>query len=82
MDYKFEMKTNIEIYCKSNCLYCDKAKYLFNEHDASYAEHNAEMPLVIDELIERNPHARTMPQIFINNELISGYDDLVFWLIF
>ena len=34
----------------------------------------------ISELVERNPAARTMPQIFINELLIGGYTDLETWL--
>jgi glutaredoxin len=30
--------------------------------------------------MERNPAARTMPQIFINNQLIGGFTDLEAWL--
>ena len=28
------------------------------------------------ELREMNPNARTMPQVFLNGNLIGGYDDL------
>jgi glutaredoxin 3 len=28
-------------------------------------------------MMERNPLARTVPQIFINNQLIGGYTDLI-----
>jgi len=30
--------------------------------------------------MSRNPNARTMPQIFINDELIGGYTDLMEWV--
>jgi thioredoxin reductase (NADPH) len=30
--------------------------------------------------MERNPQARTMPQIYIDDELIGGYTDLEEWL--
>jgi thioredoxin reductase (NADPH) len=33
-----------------------------------------------NELLERHPAARTMPQIFINDDLIGGYTDLIAWL--
>jgi len=39
-----------------------------------------EIPEVFDTLMKRNPNARTMPQIFIDNELIGGYTDLEDWL--
>jgi len=74
------MFKNVEIYSKSNCLYCDKAKNYFTQNNISYVEHNAEIPEIFDVLMTRNPHARTMPQIFINDELIGGYTDLEDWL--
>ena len=42
--------------------------------------HDAEIPEVFDALMIRNPYARTMPQIFIDDELIGGYTDLEDWL--
>ena len=40
---------------------------------------NTEEPNILSELLQRNPNARTMPQIFINSEHIGGYQDLVVW---
>jgi glutaredoxin 3 len=74
------MFNNVEIYSKSNCLYCDKAKNYFTQNNISFVEHNVETPEVFDTLMNRNPNARTMPQIFIDNELIGGYTDLEDWL--
>jgi thioredoxin reductase (NADPH) len=28
-------------------------------------------------MMKRNPYARTLPQIFIDDELIGGYTDLI-----
>ena len=80
MAYNFLMFKNVEIYSKSNCLYCDKAKNYFSQNNIDYLEHNAEIPEVFDILMIRNPYARTMPQIFIDDELIGGYTDLVEWV--
>ena len=30
--------------------------------------------------LARNPNARTMPQIFVDDELIGGYTDLMEWI--
>jgi thioredoxin reductase (NADPH) len=30
--------------------------------------------------MSRNPNARTMPQIFVDDELIGGYTDLMEWV--
>ena len=64
------MLKNVEIYSKSNCVFCDKAKNYFKQNNVPYKEYNVEIPEVFDALITRNPNARTMPQIFIDDELI------------
>ena len=71
------MLKNVEIYSKSNCSFCDKAKYYFDQNDITYQEHNVEIPETFKILLERNPNARTMPQIFIDDKLIGGYTDLM-----
>ena len=71
------MFKNVEIYSKSNCRFCDKAKYYFDQNDITYQEHNVEIPETFKILLERNPNARTMPQIFIDDKLIGGYTDLM-----
>ena len=71
------MFKNVEIYSKSNCSFCDKAKYYFDQNDITYQEHNVEILETFKILLERNPNARTMPQIFIDNKLIGGYTDLM-----
>ena len=70
------MFEKVEIYSKSNCIFCDKAKHLFNSMNIEYVEHNAEDQATFTELMERNPAARTMPQIFINGTHVGGFDDL------
>ena len=75
------MFKNVEIYSKSNCSFCDKAKNYFAQNNIPFTAHNAEIPEIFDVLMTRNPFARTMPQIFINDELIGGYTDLEEWLI-
>ena len=71
------MFKNVEIYSKSNCSFCDKAKYYFDQNSITYQEHNVEIPETFKILLERNPNARTMPQIFIDDKLIGGYTDLM-----
>ena len=74
------MFKNVEIYSKSNCIFCDKAKHYFSQNDISYIEHNVEIAEVFEALLARNPNARTMPQIFVDDELIGGYTDLMDWI--
>jgi len=74
------MYKKVEIYTKSNCSYCEMAKQYFDSQNIEYSLHDVENAQTFKELINRNPSARTMPQIFINDQLIGGYTDLIEWL--
>ena len=74
------MYKKVEIYTKSNCSYCEMAKQYFDNQNIEYSLHDVENVETFNELLNRNPSARTMPQIFINDQLIGGYTDLIEWL--
>ncbi|MAR95324.1 MAG: hypothetical protein CMD46_03070 [Gammaproteobacteria bacterium] len=71
------MNKKVEIYSKSNCTYCDMAMKFFDSKNISYQVYKADDPIVFSEMLKRNPNARTVPQIFIDDELIGGYTDLI-----
>ena len=50
---------------------------IFDSKKISYQVYKADNAIVFNEMLERNPNARTVPQIFIDDELIGGYTDLV-----
>jgi len=67
----------IEIYSTKTCPSCKQAKQLFDSKDAEYTE------FLIDEdkdkfkeMKLRSNGARTVPQIFINDKHIGGFDAL------
>ena len=74
------MYKKVEIYTKSNCSFCEMAKQYFDSQNIRYSLHDVENVETFNELLNRNPSARTMPQIFINDQLIGGYTDLIEWL--
>ena len=63
------------IYSKNNCPYCDKAKFELRAEDVEVKNINDDQAY-FTELMERNPAARTMPQIYKGDQLIGGYDQL------
>ena len=67
---------NIEIYTKNYCPYCHRAKALLDQKGVAYQEYD----VTFDSSKEREMQARsggfTVPQIFVDNELIGGHDDL------
>ena len=66
-----------EIYSKDTCPYCDRAKALLSSKQIEYTEHKIGCDLTRDEFLERFPNARTVPQIYLDNQYIGGYDSLV-----
>ena len=71
------MAKKVEIYSKSNCSYCVMAMNFFDSKGISYKVYSADNPDIFKEMLERNPSARSVPQIFIDDILIGGYTDLV-----
>jgi len=71
------MTKKVEIYSKSNCSYCVMAMNFLDSKGISYKVYSADDPDIFDEMLKRNPKARTVPQIFIDDILIGGYTDLV-----
>lgn len=72
-----ENKAEIEIYTLDWCPYCDKAKNFLRSKGLSYTEYNIEDDKIKEEMKERTGGAKTVPQIFIDDENIGGYDDLI-----
>ena len=71
------MFEKVEIYSKSNCSYCVMAMNFFESKNVDYEVYSTDDPNIFDEMMKRNPYARTLPQIFIDDELIGGYTDLI-----
>jgi len=70
------MKNTITIYSRPSCAYCVRAKMLMNEEGLAYQEINIQQePTRRAEMIERSKRY-TVPQIFIGELAIGGYDDL------
>jgi len=77
-----------EIYTKTNCPYCVRAKNLLTERGIKYKEYMLspgfnEETLGTDQfyvtkatLLERYPEAKTVPQIWLDDEHIGGYTEL------
>jgi len=67
----------VEIYSKSDCPFCEKAKQWFKSHGYSYIEHKLETNEERAALYQKIPGARSVPQIFINDKLIGTYDQFM-----
>ena len=67
----------VEIYSKSNCPFCDKARHWFDSHGYEYTEHKMDNEEERLAFYQRVPNARSVPQIFIDDKLIGSYDDFM-----
>lgn len=66
----------IEIYTTPTCPYCHAAKSLLAEKGADYQEITVLDPSLRESMTQRAHGRRTVPQIFIDDEHIGGYDDM------
>lgn len=67
----------VEIYTKWTCGFCHRAKKLLESKGVAFEEYDISMGgPKREEMMQRKPDARTVPQIFINDQPIGGSDDL------
>ena len=64
------------IWSKYNCTYCDQAKALLTSKGIQFEEKKIGDGYTKEELLEAVPNARTVPQIFLDGELIGGFTEL------
>ena len=64
------------VWSKYQCPYCDQAKALLKSKGIEFEERKIGDGWTKEDLLEAVPTARTVPQIFINDELIGGFTEL------
>ena len=67
-----------EIYSKTNCVFCDKAKMRLAKYNPRIFM--LDQDFTREEFFQKFPNAKTFPQIIINNQHIGTYNDLDEWL--
>lgn len=67
---------NIIVYSKNYCPFCDRAKNLLNRKGAAFEERNIDGNAEELKKLMEKTGMRTLPQIFINDNLIGGFDDM------
>ena len=66
----------IEIYTTPTCPYCHAAKSLLADKGVDYTEISVLDPDVREAMTQRAHGRRTVPQIFIGDTHVGGYDDM------
>lgn len=71
------MMASVIIYTTLTCPYCVHAKELLDSKHVAYQEiHVDKNPAQLKEMIAKSGGRKTVPQIFINDQHIGGFDDL------
>jgi len=67
----------VEIYTKETCPYCFRAKALLAQKEVNFQEYKIDYDNDLREkMITRSNGGYTVPQIFINDVLVGGCDEL------
>jgi glutaredoxin 3 len=64
------------VWSKDRCTYCVQAKALLEARGIDYEERNIMQDWTREQLLEAVPTARTLPQIFLDNEYVGGFTEL------
>ncbi len=71
---------NIVIYTQNGCGYCNMAMHEFDKLNWNYTVKNIKEDMHRLSLFEQLPKVKTVPQIWINETHIGGYNELKTWL--
>jgi glutaredoxin 3 len=64
------------VWSKEQCPYCDQAKALLTQKGIEFEERKIGSGWTREDLLEAVPTARTVPQIFLNEQLVGGFQEL------
>lgn len=64
------------VWSKYQCPYCDQAKALLNSKGIQFEERKIGDGWTKEDLLEAVPTARSVPQIFLDEELVGGFTEL------
>lgn len=68
----------IEVYSTATCPYCVAAKNLLKSKGLEWVEVRIDTdPVQRDSMLTRSGGRRSVPQIFVNDQHVGGYDDLL-----
>jgi glutaredoxin 3 len=64
------------VWSKDTCPFCDQAKALLTQRGIVFEERRIGLGYTREQLLEAVPTARTVPQIFLDNQYIGGFTEL------
>lgn len=64
------------IWSKNSCIACASVKMMLGQRGYTVEERNIDTTWKKQDLLEAVPNARSVPQVFIDNNYIGGLDDV------
>ena len=64
------------VWSKHHCPFCDQAKALLIQKGIEFEEKKIGDGYTKEQLLEAVPNARTVPQIFLDDKLVGGFNEL------
>ena len=64
------------VWSKDQCAFCEQAKNLLEARGIEYEVRNIQHEWTREQLLEAVPNARTVPQIFLDEEYVGGFNEL------
>ena len=64
------------VWSKDACPFCVQAKALLESKGIEFEERNVQHGWTKEQLLEAVPTARTLPQIFLDDQYIGGFTEL------
>lgn len=64
------------VWSKNQCPFCEQAKALLKQKGIEFEERKIGNGWTKEDLLDAVPTARTVPQIFLDEQLIGGFQEL------
>ena len=68
--------TRAVVWSKDGCSHCVQAKALLKQKGINFEERNVSQDWTKEQLLAAVPNARTLPQIFLDDNYIGGFTEL------
>ena len=66
----------VEIYITAMCPYCSQARHLLQKKGVQFTEYRVDYDYALRKQMEQRSHRTSVPQIFIDDRHIGGFDDM------
>ena len=70
-------QVKVQVYGTDICSYCAAARRLLHNKGVQFEDLRVDVsPMLLEEMRDKSNGGQTVPQIFINDRHIGGYDDM------